>query len=158
MLNTTQASNYESNKYFDTDSPIGRYKLCYPNKSANDCEKAVIKYKRRVYSRFVHGNTSLLSLSELKTKAAKVSYYSPTELDILVIYHIEQDFRDELAEMYTISMDIIETTPISDLHKLTKDFQTIEEAYGKRVKVSSENLKDPTLYKNKCNYWGFAPR
>lgn len=157
MITNTYNSSEESNKYFDSDSPIGRYKLCYPNKEDWEVEKAVNKYRRRLYNRYISGDTSNMSTSQMQELAIKKSFYSNYELDILIVHYIEDDFRIELSEMYTLSMDIIDNTSIAELHNLTKDFELIEEAYGKRVKAQPEDLTDSTLYKNK-NDRSLSPR
>lgn len=126
----------------DYDTPLDVVLTCFPNEP--NPRELMSKFARRIYGYYVH-NVNKLTLMEARDLAVKKSHRSSLELDIMIKTLIEQTFRDEIEEMYNISIDIIATSSPQEIHKLIKDLTIIEEAY---VKAKPEELSSTTLYMN----------
>lgn len=123
---------YYSNCFYDSDSPLSVYKLCYPEKSSKEIEKIVNKYRRKLYSRYINGNTFNMLTEDMLKLAIKKSGHNSQQLEILIIYNIEADFREEIAEMYTLTMEYLDMYSITGIQNLRQEFEKIENKFGKR--------------------------
>lgn len=147
-MNLTQTTPVQITSIIDElsksnyDTPLDVVIACFPNEK--EPRELMAKYARRIYGYYVH-NVNKLSLIEARELAVKKSHRSTLELDIMIKTLIEQEFRDEVEEMYNISIDIIATSSTEEIHKLIKDLTIIEEAY---VKTKPEDLSSATLYMN----------
>lgn len=124
------------------DTPLDVVIVCFPNEK--EPRALMSKFARQIYGYYVHDVYSM-ELIEARELASKKSHKSTLELDIMIKALIEQSFKNEVEEMYNISLDIITASSPYKIHQLVKDLTIVEEAY---VQTKPEDLSDSTLYKN----------
>lgn len=136
----------ETSNYIDTaigyDTPLDVVITCFPNEK--NPRELMARFARQIYGYYVH-NVNKKSLMEARELAVKKSHRSTLELDIMIKTLIEQTFRDEVEEMYNISLDIITLSSPQEIHNIIKDMKIVEEAF---VGATPEQLSSKTLYKN----------
>jgi hypothetical protein len=110
------------------DTPLDVVLVCFPNELHP--RELMAKFARKIYGYYVH-NVNTLTLMEARDLAVKKSHRSTLELDIMIKTLIEQAFKDEVEEMYNISLDIIQASSPERIHQLIKELSTLEERLTK---------------------------
>jgi hypothetical protein len=124
------------------DTPLEVYKLCFPNDRTP--KASLTNIYRDVFSAYL-SKKNKLSIQEIENiVTTSKKGMGKLEMDICVKTVIEGEFQAILEAETHISMEIIYSTPVSELHntKTMSEKLTI-------VNAEPQELSDYTVFKNK---------